>query len=99
MKNFSLTKNSYKKTDTQPDYKMSVKIEDKFVETGSCWIKKDKNGNTFLSCKLNDLYVDHTKGVARAGFDLVQEQSQNPKVADMPEMVETDNVKVDELDF
>lgn len=97
MKNFSLQKNKFKKTEQAPDYKISVLIEDKFTDAGACWIKKDKNGNTFLSCKLSDLYVDHTKGVARAGFDLVQEQSQNPKVADMPEMVETDNIDVDSI--
>lgn len=99
MKNFSLQKNKYKKTEQAPDYKISVKLGEHFTEAGACWIKKDKNGNTFLSCKLSDIFVDHTKGVARAGFDLVQEQSQNPKVAEMEEMVETDNVKVDELYF
>jgi len=76
MKYFNLQKNKYKKTDTMPDYKISVNVgtdESNYVEAGACWIKKDKSGGTFLSCKLSDAYVDHTKGVARKGFELVME--------------------------
>ena len=76
IKFFSLQKNN-KKTDTQPDYRMSVNLGDKdnsnFVDCGACWIKKDKKGNAFLSCKLADAYADHTKGTARKGFELVME--------------------------
>lgn len=57
---FNLQKNKYKKTEGQPDYRISFKTEDSFVEGGACWIKKDKSGNTYLSCKLGDVYVDHT---------------------------------------
>ena len=76
MKNFTLQKNK-KTKETQPDYRMNVNIGDKensnWVECGSCWIKKDSKGNNYLSCKLNDAYADHTKGVARKGFDLSME--------------------------
>ena len=76
IKYFNLQKNN-KKTDTQPDYRMSVNIGDKdnsnYVEAGACWIKKDSKGNNFLSCKLADAYADHTKGTARKGFELVME--------------------------
>jgi len=75
MKNFTLQKNN-KKSDKQPDYKISVNIgeeKSEFVEAGACWIKQDKNGKPYLSCKLSDVYVDHTKNVARKGFNLVME--------------------------
>lgn len=76
MKNFNLQKNE-KKNDKQPDYRMSANIGDKdnanFVDCGACWIKQDKNGKNFLSCKLADAYADHTKGTARKGFELVME--------------------------
>lgn len=87
MKNFTITKNKFKKTDSQPDYKMSIKQDDAFIEIGSCWLKEGKNGK-FFSCKLNDVYVDHVKGVARKGFDLVMEESNGNDMPEMPEEVE-----------
>ena len=76
MKFFNLQKNN-KKNDKQPDYRISVNIGEKdnadYVEAGACWIKKDSKGNNYLSCKLADAYADHTKGVARKGFELVME--------------------------
>lgn len=73
IKNFYITKNKFKKTDKQPDYKISFKAEnDEFVEVGSAWIKDGKGGK-FFSCKLNDIYVDHVKNTARKGYVLIQE--------------------------
>ena len=73
IKNFYITKNKFKKTDKQPDYKISFMTEDKqFMEVGSAWIKDGKGGK-FFSCKLNDVYVDHTKNTARKGYVLMQE--------------------------
>lgn len=75
MKNFSIFKNTYKKEgSTQPDYKIMVSLEKDapLTEAGGCWKKEGKNG-TFISCKLSDAYVDHTKGTARKGFELVAE--------------------------
>lgn len=76
MKFFNLQKNK-KTKDTQPDYRISINIGEKdnanYVEAGACWIKKDSKGNPFLSCKLSDAYVDHTKQIARKGFELVME--------------------------
>ena len=71
----NLQKNN-KKTDVQPDYKISVNLGEEqvnYVEAGACWIKKDRKGNNFLSCKLSDAYADHTKGTARKGFELKME--------------------------
>lgn len=76
VKFFNLQKNN-KKNDKQPDYRISVNLGDKekadYAEAGACWIKKDSKGNNYLSCKLADAYADHTKNVARKGFELVME--------------------------
>lgn len=72
IKNFYITKNKFKKTDKQPDYNISIKVDDAFIAVGSAWIKDGKGGK-FFSCKLNDVYVDHTKNTARKGYVLMQE--------------------------
>lgn len=79
IKFFNLQKNN-KKSDNQPDYRISFKTKDTFIEGGACWIKKDKSGNTFLSCKLSDLYTDQS-GVkaSREGWHIAQDASQTPK--------------------
>lgn len=64
-----------KKADNQPDYRMSAKDEDTFYDIGACWIKKDKNGNTFLSCKLGDVWKDHTDETkTRKGWHLEEDK-------------------------
>ena len=99
MKNFNIFKNSYKKEGSSaPDYKIMLSLEkgEKMVEAGAGWVKEGAKGK-YISCKLNDVFVDNTKGVARQGFDLIQEGID--RVKEMPEMVETDNVKVDDIPF
>lgn len=77
MKNFILQKNKYKKNDKQPDYRLTANIgtkeEANWVECGSAWIRQNSKGDKFLSCVLSDAYVDHTKQIARKGFELVME--------------------------
>lgn len=93
-KNFSIFKNTHKKEgSTAPDYKMSMKIGEEYIEIGACWLKEGKSGK-FFSCKLSDVYVDHTKGVARKGF-VINEEPSNGK--DMPKMVE--EVDTQEIPF
>lgn len=73
IKFFNLQKNT-KKADNQPDYRISFKTGDTFVEGGACWIKKDKSGNNFLSCKLGNTYKDHTDdSKSRKGWHLVED--------------------------
>jgi len=60
IKFFDLHKNTKKDNEKQPDYRLSFKAGDTFVEGGACWKKQDKNGNMYLSCKLGDKYKDHT---------------------------------------
>ena len=101
IKFFNLQKNKYKKTETMPDYKISVNLGDEqsnFVEAGACWIKKNKNGETFLSCKLSDAYADHTKGVARKGFSLAMD-GQTEVVKTYEEKPEIDESEDDGIPF
>jgi len=61
IKYFSLFKND-KKKETQPDYKISVKVGDVYMDAGAGWVKDGKKGK-YLSCKLNDEFhlTVHTK--------------------------------------
>ena len=64
-----------------------------FVEINSAQLTKEGTSGKFISCKLNDVFVDHTKGVARKGFSLAIEPSNGNEMPDMPEE------KADDLDF
>lgn len=78
IKFFSLNKNK-KSNDSQPDYRMSFKTGDSFVEAGACWIKKDKKGNSYLSCKLGDAWTDHPdKSHHKKGWQIVEEGTVAP---------------------
>lgn len=46
----NLFKNEYKTDDKHPDYKSGKNDEN----DGACWIRKDKNGKTYLSVKVSD---------------------------------------------
>lgn len=61
--NFNIFKVKDKKKDSFPDFTMSVfdKETNQSKKVGACWIKKDKNGGTFLSCQYNDEYVAEPK--------------------------------------
>lgn len=73
IKFFNLQKNN-KKDDKQPDYRISFREGDTFYDAGACWIKKDKKGNSFLSCKLADKWVDHTDSTkTRKGFHITED--------------------------
>lgn len=80
IKFFNLQKNN-KKSDTQPDYRISFKTEDSFVEAGACWIKKDSKGGSYLSCKLGDKWVDHTdKTKTRKGWHIEEDTPENASI-------------------
>lgn len=65
MNNFSIFKAKEKKNETSPDYNLSAKIGEEYVNIGACWIKDGKAGK-FMSCKLSEPYM------ARAGFDIIE---------------------------
>ena len=68
IKNFSLFANLSKRTDPKPDdkrpdYTMSAKIGEQFVDVGAAWLKKTKpsekfpEGRQYLSVALKEGYV------------------------------------------
>lgn len=67
MRNFIIQKNSYKKNDNEPDYRLVAKDGDEFISCGAGWKKTDKNGNAYISCSLSRPYGD------KPGYNLVSE--------------------------
>lgn len=75
MQNFNIFKNNHKLEDKHPDYKISGKDGEEFIELGGCWLKEGKNGDKFFSCKLNKPYKD------RKGFEIVGLSGEEEKLA------------------
>ncbi len=48
--NFCIQKNKNKKSENQPDYQVTLKEGETWITWGACWQKKNKNGETYLSC-------------------------------------------------
>lgn len=86
IKFFNLSKNTQKKEgSTQPDYRISFKVGDTYVEGGGAWKKTDKNGATYLSCKLGDEYKDHTDETkSRRGWHLEDDKKVVEEADEMP---------------
>ena len=73
MQNFSIFKVQKDPSNSKlPDYRISIKVGDEYVEAGAGWIKESKNGK-YISCKLNDAYLDKRKG-----FEIVEKISKTP---------------------
>lgn len=78
IKNFSIFKNKPSDNEKFPTHTISAKYGEDYVNIGACWTKEGKGGK-FLSCKLQDVYVDHTdrtkskKGFAIADEKLIQQ--------------------------
>ncbi len=50
---FTITKNKFKQKEGQPDYKLSTKVGEEFVELGVAWMKESKtSGAKYISVKL-----------------------------------------------
>jgi hypothetical protein len=61
-----LFKNDRKEKENQPDYKGSYSDANGQDFWLSAWIKKDKNGNTFMSLSTTAKDEAHSKGIAQA---------------------------------
>lgn len=72
IKTFAIFKVTEKKNENQPDYRLSAKIGEKYVDIGAGWVKDGKAGK-FISVKLSDAYKD------RSGFVIMEEQVDIPK--------------------
>lgn len=75
LKSFILLKNTSKKEDKHPDYRISIKVGENLVDGGAAWIKEGKNGK-YLSAKLSDARD------TRAGFHLEVETPPLKEVGD-----------------
>src|ERR1700759_2565204 len=53
---FACFKNNNKEKDSHPDYRLSIKQGEKYVEIGSGWLKESKNGGKFISFQLKKQY-------------------------------------------
>ena len=78
MKNFSIFKLKSSENEKYPTHTISFNVGTKenpeYITGGACWTKEGKGGK-FLSCKLQDAYVnsaDRTK--TKKGFTIVDEQ-------------------------
>lgn len=58
MKTFNIFKTKQKKNDKSPDYNISIKDGDRYLNIGGCWLKEGKDGQKYFSCKLSDGYKD-----------------------------------------
>jgi uncharacterized protein (DUF736 family) len=78
IKNFSIFKNKEVKNDKQPTHSISANVgtteNPEYVSIGACWTKEGKGGK-FLSCKLQDVYVDHTdRTKIKKGFSIEEDK-------------------------
>jgi hypothetical protein len=53
-----LFKNNRKEKDTHPDYQGNIEFKGGVPYTLSAWLKKDKNGNTYMSLSVGDVKAD-----------------------------------------
>lgn len=84
IKNFAIFQNTNKENEKQPDYKMSVKIGDKFVDAGVGWKRTSEKGVVYLSMKLSDPWEKEYEGVKKSGpgFYLAEESKSEDTAMD-----------------
>ena len=70
---FAIFKNNDKKNEKSPDYNISFKVNDKYVNIGGCWIREGKSGK-FFSCKLSNGYKDFKGFHIEKDTDLTMEE-------------------------
>ena len=75
IKNFSIFRAKESKSDKSPTHNISAKIGEEYVNIGACWTKEGKAGK-YLSCKLQDAYVDHTdRTKSRIGVSITDDRN------------------------
>lgn len=103
IKTIYIQKNDNKTKDTQPDRRLSAKVDDKFIDIGSGWIKEGKNGQ-FISAQLSN--SREYQGKKYDGYVIITEdeyseylrlKSANVKVPEMS--VELNNWDKEEIPF
>lgn len=87
IKNFNCYKNDEKK-EGQPDYRLTAKVGENWVDIGAGWIKEGKNGK-YISFALKKPYNE------KPGFNLVEEKGEEVKKVEYPE----ENINLDDIPF
>lgn len=72
MDSFTIFKNTDKKNEKAPDYNISAKIGEKYVNIGACWLKDGAKGKFFF-CQLSKQYQD------KPGFHIEIDTPEAPK--------------------
>lgn len=86
----SLWKNTNKKKDTHPDYRLTTKIDDSYEEIGAAWIKNTEKGDKYFSIKFKDnikvsYIIDLGKEEKKEGVVPIPEGMEYPKEEINPE--------------
>lgn len=68
MKNFSCFKVTEKKNEKEPDYRLTAKVGDEFIEIGAGWIKESAKGTKYISFSLVKPYQ------GKKGWELTEEK-------------------------
>jgi hypothetical protein len=71
IKQFAIFKNTKKENEKQPDYTLSAKLDDVYVQIGAGWIKEGKSGK-FIAVKMSDEFN------GKAGFSISMDKSIAP---------------------
>jgi hypothetical protein len=70
IKNFAILKNKNKKTDKHPDYLLSTKVNEEFIEIGAAYLKDTQRGEKYFSCSLKKEYQP-PEGDVKNGFVII----------------------------
>lgn len=61
-----------------PTHRVMATINNTLTEIGAGWSREGKNGNKYLSCKLRDIYKDHTDdSKSRNGYNISIDRAKN----------------------
>jgi len=75
IKNFNIFRNRQSDNEKAPTHRISIKVEDTYIDAGAAWTKTSPRGDKFLSVKLADTYVDNTdQSKSRRSIVLVFEE-------------------------
>jgi uncharacterized protein (DUF736 family) len=91
MQNFAIFKAKEKKNEKSPDYNISMKVGEKFVNIGGAWLKESK-GQKYFSCSLSKPYK------AQSGWEITEvkgqpaEQVQTPAVPYPTEQIDPNEI-------
>ena len=88
-----LFKNTDKKSENQPDYRLVASEGDNLITVGAGWVKEGKQGK-FVSMKLQDAREYEYEGVKKTapGFKVVKEEAETPKEAQVEMDIDTENI-------